>query len=423
VVAHRLADGSDGPAADRNGLARDAVRLASLEHASLARLLGLAWHRDAVWLVEQRVRGAPLGRLLPMVRFSAQQAAYIAEQVEAALSALHAAGLAHGGLAADCVHIGADGGVRISGWAVRNLRPNGHAPGAPEGTADPRQADLAAAAALRAALADAAWRPPGTADAPPEPALTEPQQAGAQATPSRGGDEADRWAPVRGQLAALVAQVPPGAAAPRARTRGTAPLPAAGSAVAAPYGRRAALRAVWARTWVLIATVTVLAAAVGLEFVLLHGAVSRDLRQLTGHGTASATSPTSASPSAGAARSPSAGPAPYPSASGIVTGLQARALKGCAAGGSCTLGTLFALRPQDAPVPVRWSFLVVDACTGARTELPGGSVSVPAGNGEHYEVSSVRLPQGRALAVFPVTSEPAQVAGPPVPVPADGGSC
>jgi hypothetical protein len=48
---------------------------------------------------------------------------------------------------------------------------------------------------------------------------------------------------------------------------------------------------------------------------------------------------------------------------------------------------------------------------------------VPAGNGEHYEVSSVRLPQGRALAVFPVTSEPAQVAGPPVPVPADGGSC
>jgi hypothetical protein len=77
------------------------------------------------------------------------------------------------------------------------------------------------------------------------------------------------------------------------------------------------------------------------------------------------------------------------------------------------------LAPGTADRVVRWSYRVVDRCTGATLPAPGGALAVPAGAGRVEAVGVVALPALPAVAVFARTDAPAAAASPPLLV----GSC
>jgi hypothetical protein len=79
--------------------------------------------------------------------------------------------------------------------------------------------------------------------------------------------------------------------------------------------------------------------------------------------------------------------------------------------------------PQDRPLDVAFGLEVVDRCRPGRESRPGGVLSVPPGQDRAVQTVSLPLPEGRALAVIPLTTAPVTVAGTPLRLPGDDGPC
>jgi hypothetical protein len=176
---------------------------------------------------------------------------------------------------------------------------------------------------------------------------------------------------------------------------------------------RSALRPVWRSLAALIA----LAAAVLLEFSVLHDRIVSDL-----HVLASGTKPASSSAPPASPRVPAgAVPAVAAAFSGAVSGVDLRALGTCSPGTSCSVRVLVHLVSGSGAGELSWTFQIVDRCAGTRSTASGGDVSIAPGISDVTAVDNVPLPPGRALAVIAQTELPARAASAPVLV--GGDSC
>ena len=165
-----------------------------------------------------------------------------------------------------------------------------------------------------------------------------------------------------------------------------------------------AVRLIW--TW--LASIAVLVAVVLLEIAVLRDEIAADVDLLLDAGR-SESAPSSAS-------RPDGLPvvAPAPAAAGMVTAVDLRTVGTCTPGSPCTVRVLVRLLPHAEPQTVTWSFGVVDRCTGAMNNVPGGTLSVPPGVDRAVAIGTVGLPPATAVAVLAVTEVPAKAAGPPV---------
>jgi hypothetical protein len=317
--------------------------------------------------------------------------------------------------------VGPHGEVRLVGWG---LAPN------PDDESE-RRVDRQAAVRLFGLLGRGVHRPglagrrvggemPGALDAcagtveDPSPVL---EAARRSASATLAGEAAER---ARRELAALVAALGP--------DRFAGPAPRSGPALSAGPGRARPApvpASVWRRRrrpplvavgLVLLLVVAVLgAAAVAVRHppLRLPGA-PRPPAALARPGGTPAPRPTAT------ARTPTPQPTgprplvePAPPAAGPVTAVQVQPLQGsCEPDAPCAVQVTVRLDPQPSAQEVRWSFRVVDRCTGATSTLPGASVTALAGWPYVYATGWPQLPSGRALALFAVTDAPAAVASP-----------
>lgn len=176
-------------------------------------------------------------------------------------------------------------------------------------------------------------------------------------------------------------------------------------------------RSVFARTWRWGVSFAVVAVVVMLEIVLLQDKINRDVELLLQAGRTGTVDTSADEPEL-----PPVDP-PAPAAAGPITSVGLRALQPCSPGEDCEVGLRVMLAPRPEPQVVNWTFQVVDRCTGETTQLPGGTLTVPAGGDRVDAVDTVPLPPGSASAVLAVTGAPAEAASDPVPIPADGGTC
>ncbi|MGH3908880.1 MAG: hypothetical protein ACRDTE_32560 [Pseudonocardiaceae bacterium] len=391
-------------------------------------------------LVSELDDGVLLSRLLELTRPSPGQAVVVGLGVLCGLRIVHSAGYAHGSVSAGEVRVGVDGHVRLDGWA----------PGAPCGSAPLKQrqrADLAALGVLLAHLARAVRRSRAFADER-APALLAALDAAADhaalpgasielvAAPLEAACGPPEDAAARSELAALARAVSVRGSVSSARSSSGAakhPRPAppaaeSGSRTVSGEGRAAHLGVwlpgLWTRIWPWMAALTVLVAVVSLEFAVLRERLTGDLHLLLGGDQ----------PGQGAASSMAPMPVQLPPvppqapmSAGPVGGLDVRAMEPCTPGAVCAVRVLVRLHPQPQPSPaplaVKWTFRVVDRCTGGQRSVPGGVVSAAPGGTQIQAVSTVPLPPGRVLAVIAVTREPARAASGPLLVPARQGSC
>lgn len=176
----------------------------------------------------------------------------------------------------------------------------------------------------------------------------------------------------------------------------------------------------WTRIWPWVAALTVLVVVVSLEFAVLRERLTGDLHLLLGGDQPGQGAASSAAPMP--MQLPPV-PGPAPRSAGLVGGIDLRALEPCTPGAVCAVRVLVRLHPQPVPLAVKWTFRVVDRCTGGQRSVPGGVVSAAPGGAQVQAVSTVPLPPGRSLEVIAVTSEPARAASGPLLAPARQGSC
>jgi hypothetical protein len=344
--------------------------------------------------------GVPLARLIALAGLTPAQALEIAASLLAAVATRPVPG--HG-LDGDQVMIGMDGRVVLVASS-----------GARATTSSPASATVEA---VLAGLTDAArCRAPQN-----DPLLAELERASALVplvdlpmvarTLTEACAAIDRDG-VRAELAALARAI---AATSGAITVSAAPRLAPSTAVrghpVAPpaSGRRhMAMRRIGA--WLL--SVAVVVTIVLLEFAFLRDDIVADVHLLLDAGRSGAV------PSA--APEPDGLPlvAPAPASAGSVLAVDLRALDQCTPGAPCPVRVLVRLVPGAESQTVRWSFRVVDRCTGRTETVPGGSLVIAPGEEQATAVGPVPLPQAPS-AVFAVTELPAVAAGPPVLV----GSC
>lgn len=395
------------------------ARLAEVRHPSLVPVLTVGEREEAVWVVSELDRGRPLRRLLAIATLTPEQAARVALGILDGLRALHEAGLWHGGLDEDTVHVGETGEIRLGGWglgvdrhdveagragddemAVRLLgrlaghvrRPGHHRP--------------VQAAALLRALADC---DAGRGD--PAALLAAVREAAAALLAGATAERATR------ELATLVAMLE--------RDRAATPTPRRTEASTPALAPHALLShdAVWrpAPNWGRwLAAGMAAALLIALVWAAVVAAPHLRVRPPTG-----AARPT---PSAGARPTPTAVPtapatapgvrpvpALAPATAGPITAVEIQPLQGaCDPGAQCAVQVTVRLQPQPAAVDVRWSLRTIDRCTGASSTLPGASVTALAGWAYVYGTSWPTLPAGHPLALVAVTDTPAAAASPPV---------
>lgn len=165
-------------------------------------------------------------------------------------------------------------------------------------------------------------------------------------------------------------------------------------------GRRGRYRRAAAWTVVVVAVLVT-------EVAVLGDRISADLARLTGGAPGPADAPA-------AARTPT--PPAEPAASGLVSGVDLRPLDACAPATTCPVRLQVRLTGPGV-TDVVWRTRTEDLCTGARHESGERHLAVPPGDRVDL-VTDVAVPPGAAVAVSPVVTAPAVVAGPPVVLPA-----
>jgi hypothetical protein len=357
------------------------------------------------WLLSEQVDGASVERLLGLATLTPAQAAWLAARTLAALAALHDAGLAHGRVHAGNVLVGRDGSIRLGDWAL-----------GPPTSVEARAADLAAAQAFIRALLRNATRPTTRhggllADLErlaAEP-ITDPADAACELDVA-----VDDAATVAGELGALVS------AMKRTSTQVVTPAPLPPRL---PHTRRPPPRRLPQRRWVAaVATLLVLAAA-GVVAVLLA----------RHHNAAAPAPPGSRAPSS---RPPTSAPSPTPSSAtarhvaavaprsaGFVHGVLVRPVTACRPGASCPVTVTIRMIAHSDVKRVDWRFVLVNPCTGARTDAPGGSMTAQP-NWQHvFTTTSVPLPQAPSVSLVAMTTAPVRAASPPLTVPSGHAQC
>jgi hypothetical protein len=151
--------------------------------------------------------------------------------------------------------------------------------------------------------------------------------------------------------------------------------------------------------------VAVLVTVLLAEYGFLHERIAADAAELlAGHRRA---------PQAEAAVLPVPA-APAPASAGDVVVVHVRALSPCSPGTSCAVRVYIGLVPRPSPVLVHWDVRVEDVCSGVKTAVVGGSITVPDRADRADVVDRFVLPNGSALAVTAVTTSPAVAAGAPM---------
>jgi hypothetical protein len=357
--------------------------------------------------------GAPLARLLGLVRLTPAQAMEIGAGVLAV--AEHATRLR-----LDQVLIRTDGTVGLV--PAPGQRPVADSADVPT---DVRTDDSAAtaAAAVLTELVDTTRRGNRRLD-PTAAGLLEQLDRARSQLPSAGLPSAAQTlsdaratidtCAVRSELAALV-EVILGSREPAGTGAPVGGMPRTGTARRGrPAGRRpgrggsrTALRRIGA--WLI--SVAVLAAIVSLEVAVLRDEIATDVGLLLDAGRSGAAAPGEPEPD-GLPVTP-----PAPATAGPVAAVDLRPLAPCTPDAPCPVRVLVRVRPGPDPQAVSWSFRVLARCPGApdaAEPVPGGAVTVPPGVEAATAVGSVAVPPGPGVAVFAVTDQPAAAASPPV---------
>jgi hypothetical protein len=380
-------------------------------------------------------RAAPGGQAFAAA-LTAAQAALITEGILEAMEALAEAGLAHGNLHANNVHVGRRGQVRIGDGGVLPLLRAGEA-----GTWAAR--DAAAVAKLLGRVAGQNgvrqtapdWRS-SAAGALVEAAGAARQSCGPEnvaALRRAAGQLLEEGTRERtaGEVAALVRAV-----APVSRTERPAPAPEPlplPPPDPVPAGT-AALR--FALSWLLerrrplgaVVALAVCLPALWLAAGWLGGLGHRPAAVARGTPAVlrPTTAPAQAAPAPAAPAPPGPRPVPElaPLQSGPISAVEISPLgDGCSAGADCALRVAIRLQPSSSSQPLAWTLKVFDRCSGATTELPGVQMTAGAGWNLASGTSYPSLPPGRSLAVMAVTTAPVQAASPPLLLPAGGSTC
>ena len=105
-----------------------------------------------------------------------------------------------------------------------------------------------------------------------------------------------------------------------------------------------------------------------------------------------------------------------PRHSGPVTGVTVLKTAGCAPGGLCPIKVTVRLRPASTARTIGWKVGAARLCTRGITWSAPTRVTAQAGWSSVYATSSVRVPNGRSLALVAVTTTPARAQSRPVPV-------
>ena len=384
---------------------------------------------SGLWVLSDADDGVSLLHLLDRAKPSLAEGATLAALVLEALAAAHTDGHASGDVDPRAVRVRLDGTVRI---AVGRRE----APG-PAGPDDVRRADVRAAAGVVAEIAKAAGRP----SRPLTPAEDRLAARLASAADPRnlarrgllkaahglegavGG--AERRQAVRQRVAALVRAVAavdaPVAVAPGSASTDGPAVPGGvlngnGTAPTRSLPPPARRPPIWPRVWKGAAVGALVAAVLGVELRFfgdsvqhnVHVRLSRDVS-----GAAAAAGP----------RRPGPLPVLGPPAAGPVTHLELRPLEGCRPASVCTAVLQVTVTPQDRPLDVAFGLEMVDRCRSTHERRPGGVLSIPPGGDRAVQTVTLPLPDGRGLAVVPVTTSPVAVAGTPMRLPPDDGPC
>lgn len=328
--------------------------------------------------------------------------AALADDLFAALDALHRSGQAHGYVRGSLVRLLPDGSAR--------LQPAG-APGGDRAT-DVRATAELVCTALAIPLR---WTPaePLRDSERAAPALAATLRALAQGSlpldaagaqtavrEAAGGlVEDDAVAGARAELAARAGATPPPAPSPHPH----APLLMA--PLAAGSRRRPLLIGAG------IAGVVILLGALGALGWITAG------RHASPGATASRT--TSSPPAA-----PSASPRPLPSiptASGPVKSVVQTPQSTCEPGSSCKLEVDVHFVKLDTAQDITWQFELVDSCTSEATYVQGGVVHAEKGWVHAIGDTELTLPAGHPLAIVAITTAPSHAASAPLLI--TGGTC
>lgn len=366
----------------------------------LVPVIGLSEHGATPWLVSEYVDGLSVQRLLGVVTLSSAQATYIAARTLAGLAALHALGRAHGRLSAGNVLVDRDGTVQLSDWAL-----------APDATP---VADLAAARGLIGALVRNADRPAARRDGlleRLEQVAASPMEDAAAAAGQLEEALGDT-AGVADELANLVGASirPPGGVV------AAAPLPAR-----LPQDRRPLTRPLVQRRWVAAAGMVLVLAAAGAVFL----AVSQRGHNAAQTPPASRTSPPPPASPRSAPHSTARGAAAVvaPRHAGFVDGVELTPVETCQPGASCSVRVTIKITPHRDVKHVEWAFVLVNPCTGARTDVPGGSMIAQPSWRHIYTTTMVPVPHGRFVALVAMTTSPVRAASAPLTVPSGHAQC
>jgi serine/threonine protein kinase len=352
------------------------------------------------WLVSEYVDGTSVQRLLSLATLSSPQAAYIAARTLAGLATLHAAGRAHGRLSAGNVLVDRDGAVQLCDWAL--------------GTDATPSDDLAAAQRLVASLVRNADRPAARRGE----LLHRLERLAAtpitDAAAAAGDLEAALGDPatVADELGILVgaSNRPPGGVVV------ASPLPPR-----LPHDRRPLTRGPVRRRWVVAAGAVLVLAAAGAAVL----AVSQRRHEAAKAPSTSRTSPPQPVSPSPAPRStaPGSPTALAPRSAGFVNGVVVTPVETCQPGASCSVRVTIKITAHDDVKHLSWRFVLVDPCTGSRTDRPGGSMIAQPSWQHIYTTTRVPLPQTRSVALLAMTTAPVRAASAPVTVPSGHAQC
>jgi hypothetical protein len=443
VVCERVTLPPEAKAMDGRALRRHAAEALGARHEELLPVRRVVRRGSHLWLLSELDDGVPLHRLLDRGKPSLLEAASLAALVLEAVASLHEAGCAHGGLDSRSVRLGPAGEVRLAGWG-----PNALFGAAPDDEA--RRADVRGAAGVVEEIARSAGRPARPLTEQEEKLVARLASAADPRSLRRrglgpaghglelviGGPERRRAAR-RGlvNLARAVTAVdapPPvpsdpgeGAESPAAPGPaggavlvGASPAEASAGGVAIAPARRlpppARRPPIWPRIWKGMAVGAIVAVLLGTEVRFFGPRVQRNVHILLSGGV---------KPAAAGPRRPAAPPVLGPATAGPITHLELRPLDACRAGAVCNAVAQVTVRPQDQPLEIAWNLAVIDRCRSGRDSRPGGVMSIPPGRDRGVQTVAIEVPEGRSLALIPLTTAPVTVTGSPIKLSVDDGPC
>lgn len=391
-------------------------RLRDARPSGVVPVLAVEVTGDVLWVVRAYDAGLPLRRLVALASPTAAQVGALGMGMLEAVRALHATGVAHGAIHAGNIVVNRDGSVHLadagSAAALSGVPP-----------AQARRADLVAVPMV---LGEA-WRPGRRSSAPQLAALLDDRRL----ERARSADGAlELLAAAVGDvstagLGLLASRLLAGGGEGEWRMGGgdrSAGLDESQSAADAALQEALAAdrRRRRFRVGLIVGAATVamgLGIAGGLALTRHVGDNGTARRAVPFRAAATARPAATASPRPQAPATPgqATAPAPAPPAAGIVGGAALTSQAPCQPGGSCVLTSRLNLLAH-AGQEVAWEVLAVDTCTGVRTVLYGASIFAVVGYQYVYDTRTANVPVGHPLALYTVSTVPAQAASAPVMV-------